>query len=440
MEKVNSILLGFCLILFMACSRKNILSTAINLPEENKNVTIMEGSSFIGPCEPTIFVSPIDQNIIIAGSVLDNIHFSTDGGKTWTNKKLKSSYGVYGDPVTIMDAKGKMYYAHLSNPEGKAYNSEGFLDRIVVQTSNDGVTWTDGSFPINDLKKDQDKHWLFASPLDNTILMSWTEFDKYGSKEDHCKSRILFSKSTDQGKTWSDAMALSEMEGDCIDDDNTTEGAVPVVGIDGTYYVVWSYGEKIYLDVSKDHGKTWLKSDKVIATQPGGWSFDIPGISRCNGMPNISVDHSKGKNRGTVYVSWADQRNGVGDTDVWLISSKDNGNTWSKPIRVNDDEKGKQQFFSWMDVDAVTGNIFIVFYDRRKYIDNSTDVFLAYSTNGGATFINKKISESSFIPNKDVFFGDYNNISAYNGVVRPIWTRLDQGKLSVHTALIDVKQ
>lgn len=436
----NKIFFYIACILAAGCSKKNqTVNEKAVFPERPINITIMDAKGMVGPCEPSIYVSPVDQNIILAGSVLDNVHYSSDGGKTWSNQRLKSSFGVYGDPVTVIDRKGKLLFAHLSNPKGMAYSSVEFLDRIVVQTSDDGKTWTDGSHPANDLKKDQDKHWLCVNPIDNSILMSWTEFDKYGSKESHHKSRILFSKSVDQGKTWSDAIPVSEMEGDCIDDDNTTEGAVPAVGIDGTYYIVWAYDQKIFLDISKDKGKTWLEKDIIIADQPGGWAYDIPGISRCNGMPNVVVDHSNSNNRGAIYVSWSDQRHGESDTDVWFISSKDNGKTWTKPMRVNDDAKGKQQFFSWMDVDAVTGYIYIVFYDRRNYSDNQTDVYIAFSTDGGKRFVNKKISESPFVPTEEIFFGDYNNISAYNGVVRPIWTRLDKGKLSVHTALIDLK-
>ncbi|TAE05344.1 MAG: exo-alpha-sialidase, partial [Bacteroidetes bacterium] len=112
---------------------------------------------------------------------------------------------------------------------------------------------------------------------------------------------------------------------------------------------------------------------------------------------------------------------------------------WSKPKRVNDDGAGKHQFFNWMAVDPVTGYIHVVFYDRRNYNDSQTDVWLATSKDGGETFQNEKISETPFKPNKYVFFGDYNNISAYKGVVRPIWTRLDGTKLSVWTALIEKK-
>jgi hypothetical protein len=65
---------------------------------------------------------------------------------------------------------------------------------------------------------------------------------------------------------------------------------------------------------------------------------------------------------------------------------------------------------------------------------------MARSTDGGATFKNFKISQSPFVPIATIFFGDYNNLSVHNGIVRPIWTRMDSGRLSVWTALVDTTQ
>ena len=90
----------------------------------------------------------------------------------------------------------------------------------------------------------------------------------------------------------------------------------------------------------------------------------------------------------------------------------------------------------WMAVDNETGYLYIVYYDRRNYDDNQTDVYLAYSTDGGASFKNIIISEKSFMPQEDRFFGDYNNISAHEGIIAPIWTRMDAGKTSVWTTVI----
>jgi hypothetical protein len=37
-----------------------------------------------------------------------------------------------------------------------------------------------------------------------------------------------------------------------------------------------------------------------------------------------------------------------------------------------------------------------------------------------------------------VFFGDYNNVTAHDNVIRPIWTRLHNGQISVWTAIINL--
>jgi hypothetical protein len=90
-----------------------------------------------------------------------------------------------------------------------------------------------------------------------------------------------------------------------------------------------------------------------------------------------------------------------------------------------------------MSVDPFTGGIHIVFYDRRSHTDETTNVYVASSFDGGETFTNLLVSESPFLPQGTVFFGDYNNISAVDGHVRPIWTREDNNVLTIWTALID---
>ena len=65
---------------------------------------------------------------------------------------------------------------------------------------------------------------------------------------------------------------------------------------------------------------------------------------------------------------------------------------------------------------------------------------MAYSKNGGITFKEECISEKPFIANEKVFFGDYLNIAAVNGVIRPIWPRMDRKKISLWVALINDKQ
>jgi hypothetical protein len=434
------LLLALAAVLALACQRKLSLGSQM-IVQAAPNVLIgtSDGEVF-GPCEPSIAINPLNPQQVVAGAVLDFVYRSEDGGKTWAADRLRSSYGVYGDPVILADYAGNFFYAHLADPNGQGRSHPSWLDRIVVQKSADGgKTWNDGSYAGHRPPADQDKQWLAVDPRNNHLYMTWTEFDQYGSARPEDRSRILFSSSTDAGESWSEAIAINQYEGGCLDDDNTTEGAVPAVGPDGQVYVAWSFAEKIYFDRSLDGGQTWLDEDIVAAEQPGGWTFDIPGISRANGLPFTGADLSAGPYRGSVYINWTDQRHGKDDTDNWFIYSRDGGDNWSAPIRVNDDPPGRQQFFTSMTVDQSTGYIYIVYYDRRAYDDLRTDVYLAYSTDGGQSFTNQRISESPFSPAPFVFFGDYNHISAVNGTVRPIWTRLDDGKLSVWTALVEVR-
>ncbi|MCF6213097.1 MAG: glycoside hydrolase [Flavobacteriaceae bacterium] len=437
-------LLIFSLSLLFSC--KNILSQESSESKVTitsfKNVKIFEqkrGKS-LGPSEPSIFINPTNTNNIVVGSIINFYHTSVDGGKTWQTNQIKSTMGVWGDPCITADTKGNFYYAHLSDPEGTNWRSKRILDRMVVQKSTDGgKTWSDGVGVGLNVPKQQDKEWLTVNPFNNEIYITWTEFDKYNSKNPEDKSRILFSKSADDGLTWRKPVKLSQFEGNALDDDKTTEGAVPSVGPNGAIYVAWSYDNKIYFDKSTDGGLTWLDKDIVATDQPGGWNFDLPGLNRTNGMPVTGVDISENKYKGTVYINFSDQRNGTDNTDVFIVKSDDKGITWSKPIKVNQDTTKTHQFLTWMSVDPKTGYLYIVYYDRSKYTNNFTDVVLAVSTDGGANFSNTTISESPFEPNTQLFFGDYLNISSFNGVVRPVWTRIDKDTLSIWTALIDVK-
>jgi len=386
------------------------------------------------PNEPSIVIDPNNTDVLFAGTNTNNYYISTDGGLTWIENIINSSsYGIWGDPALMIDNESNLYYFHLSNPP-----IGDFIDRIVCQKStNTGISWNDGTFFGLNGSKDQDKEWPAIDRDNGNIYVIWTEFDSYGSTNSNDKTRMLFTKSTDSGATWATPMKINKTDGNCIDEDETVEGAVPAIGPNGEIYSAWSGPAGIRFNRSTDYGTTWLTDPILVDLQPTGWDYGIPDIYRANGLPITACDTSGGEYNGTIYVNWSDQRNGVDDTDIWLKKSTDGGNTWSDLKRVNNDESGKQQFLTWMTIDQTTGYVYIVFYDRRNYTNSLTDVYLAYSTDGGETFNNTKISETPFYPSSGPFFGDYNNITAHNGIIRPIWTRLESGQLSVWTALID---
>ncbi len=401
--------------------------------------------SLNGPNEPSIAIDPVNPNHMVAGANLANCYISTDGGYHWSNSTLSSSMGVFGDPVLIADTTGAFYYFHLSdNPLIHTWPM--WADRIVCQRLDNVITgaWTNGGYTgLVDTPSISDKPGVAINRQTNTLYVTWTKFDKYGTADPSDSSNILFSSSSDRGLTWSTPVRLNETAGDCTDTDPTVEGAVPCVGPNGEIYVGWASYDQLMFDKSLDGGATWLVHDKMITTVPDGWYFDIPGINRCNGLPYTACDISNSAYRGNIYISWSDQRNGVDNTDIWICRSADGGDNWTPPIKVNNDTGVAQQFMNSMTVDPATGYIYVVFYDRRNYLitDTLTDVYLAVSKDGGTTFKNFRISEQPFNPGIGTFFGDYTYISAFNNVVRPIWgtfeKNLPTNRQKILTAIID---
>ena len=406
------------------------------------SVKIAENSGErFGPSEPSIAVSPVNPDIVVAGSILDWVHYSTDGGRSFSHSRLQSPLGVYGDPVLWADREGRFYYVHLGNPDGGGRQSGRWLESLVIHQSTDGgKTWDQGSAIGTNPPKNQDKPWMSSNPSNGHLVVTWTEFDKYGSDNETDRSRIRFSLSSDQGKTWTPAKTLSDQEGNCLDDDLTPEGAVPGFGPSNEIYVCWAYNQKLWFDKSTDSGNTWLPSDQALVDQPGGWSLEVPGLGRANGMPVLSTDLSPGKYRGSIYICWADLKNGEKDMDIWLLYSRDGGKSWSERIRVNQDRTSSIQFFPWLSVDQSTGYLYIIYYDRSRHHDLKTDVVVAYSKNGGKSFKELLLEGNTFTPpGNETFFGDYNNISAAKGRVRPVWTSYMDKKLSIWTALIETQ-
>lgn len=413
----------------------------------------------INPAEVSIAINPANPNNMIAASLqigrpprprAGSYHYVTlDGGKTWTTVPTPNPPKlVQGDDVVAFSSDGVAYHVHLSFEGIRQARPVRAENGMIVNVSKDGgKTWTDGTAAINHINTVtpfEDKPGIVvdnasASRWKGNVYIAWTRFDVYGSANPEHRTQIYFTRSTDQGQTFSMPFRVSDTGGDCLDSDNTVEGAVPAVGSNGEVYLVWAGPLGLVFDKSLDGGLTFGK-DKVIQNMPGGWDFSIEGLERVNGMPNTAVDLSNGANKGTLYVNWIDARNG--DLDVFVMSSKDGGESWSQPVRVNDDtlKNGKVQFFTWMAVDPVDGSVNVVFYDRRDTSGALTGVTLARSVDGGRTFVNRKIDIQPFATNSRVFFGDYSGISAYDGRVVPIFMHfVDERSLAVSVALFKFK-
>ena len=377
--------------------------------------------------EVSVVIDPIHPDILAAGSNTGYFYYSTNHGQSWFGDNLGSSFGEGGDPSLTIDSKGNIFYAHLSSPLPPLY----WLDRVVVQKSTDsGKTYSDGSFTGHIPPKQQDKETIVcdnssSSPYHDNLYMSWTEFDTYQTHfPQFDSSRILFSRSTDEGETWSDPIVVSDRQGDCADSSNTVEGATCATALNGNIYITWSGHNGLVFDQSTDGGKTFGK-DRIISTLTPGWNFPVSGLFRCNGLATTLCDISNSKHKGNIYVVFSDKRNGIQNADVFLLRSRDGGNSWDPPVRINNDTTQFEQFLPAATIDQTTGIIYCVFYDRRNTNGGTlTDMYLARSVDGGSSFTNYRLTKNPFTSNAGIFFGDYIGIAAQNANIYPIWMQV----------------
>jgi hypothetical protein len=381
--------------------------------------------------EPGYFTEPgIAVNFANPQQVLavfqDNAHaaYSQDTGKTWTVAEGvdPKNYRVSGDVSTVFDNHGHAFICYIAFDKLGTFNywAHGATrNGIFVRRSLDGgKTWEKDHIPVAEQPSHpgipfEDKPYLV---VDNTkskyagnLYIGWTRWRIAGSQ-------MVLSRSTDDGKTWSEPVEIDANPGLPRDDNGAAEGFDGAVGPDGTLYAIWSQDNDLMFTASRDGGKTFSKARAAIHTAP--IMFAIDTLDRANGFPQIGVDPKSNR----IYVTWSDYRNG--DLDVFIASSSDRGKHWSAATRVNNDalHDGAEQFFQWLAVDPVDGSVNVMFYDRRRDPTNRKQILvLARSTDGGHTFNNYAWTEEPFEAG-GVFFGDYSGLAAYSGRVYGAWT------------------
>ncbi|HST11508.1 MAG TPA: sialidase family protein [Terriglobales bacterium] len=375
--------------------------------------------------EPSIAVNPTNPRQLVGAFQNTAVAYSRDAGQTWTlaDDVAPPDYKVSGDVSVIYDNQGhaflcyiafdklgtENYWAHgatrngifvrRSLDGGQAWDKDASI--VIAHPSDPGIPFEDKPYIVADAT-----HSKYAGNL----YIGWTEFSLD-------KSILLFSRSSDTGKTWSKPIEISTREGLPRDDNGAVEGFTGAVASDGTLYVVWCDISGIVMAVSKDGGASFSHSRTIIKTGPS--YFDPTSVGRGNGFPQIAIDPRNSQ----LFVTWGDFTNG--DLDIFSATSKDHGKHWSQPVRVNDDplHNGRDQFFQWLAVDPIDGSESIIFCDRRADPGNrSYYMTLARSTDRGQTFKNYVWSTEPSDP-KDVFMGDYMGIAAYGGKVYGIWAR-----------------
>ena len=376
--------------------------------------------------EPAIAVNPTDPLQVVA-VFQDNAHaaYSEDAGRSWqvADGVEPKNYRVSGDVSTAFDNHGHAFICYMAFDKLGTFNYWGHhssRNGLFVRRSLDaGKTWESDHIPIIEHATEpgvpwEDKPYIVSdtaekSPYAGNLYVGWTRWTVTDSK-------ILFSRSTDVGKTWSKPIEIDSHPGLPRDDNGAAEGFAGVVAPDGTLHVVWSQDDQIMLATSRNGGKTFSRVRAILHTGPT--MFAVQALERANGFPQIAID-SQSKH---LYLTWSDYRNG--DLDVFCSTSRDGGRTWIPAVRVNNDEihNGSEQFFQWVAVDPADGAANVIFYDRRRDPGNRKQtVVLARSTDGGRSFKNYSWTDEAFEA-ADVFFGDYAGLAAFGGRVYGVWT------------------
>lgn len=430
--------------------------------------------------EPDIEVDPADPNHMIASandyeSCCDAFYTTFDGGATWQVGDMSTIEDgrIGSDPVTVFDVKhGVALHASLNFICTDVACGE--ADLVVSPSYDGGVTWEqaievyDGEgFDFDAVQVFNDKEWIVAdnnpaSPFYGRVYVTWSRFLSFSGA--YIESPIWESHSDDGGLTWSTAQEISgssstctfQEEGAALECDED-QFSVPTIGPDGTVYVAfeneqheaaWEPGdvfENQYLVVkSTDGGVTWSPPVSVVDLEDGSLDYPVnvngrqtlSGLQiRVNSAGNVVADPNSGK----LYLVFADNRNGTHDsstpvtnTDVFVMTSQ-NGTTWRGPFPIT--KAPKDQWFPWVEVNPVTGDIGVVYNDRTGSRILYNAVFA--TGNPAGSLATQTVSTTPSNPFLSAFFrasisacqhcatfhGDYINVSyGSDGVAHLVWT------------------
>ena len=373
---------------------------------------------------------------------------STSGGASFTDQGSPPGnapfWGAF-DPVLASSRKtGTILLSDTSVNTNVSAAAEG--ERVnIFRSLDNGAAF---SPPVNGNPgfvagvDEADKPWIavdnYPGPGYGNVYLAWTDFTfkNNGSTTD---KGIYFTRSTDDGLTWgpSGGVPIAVKSGT-----NLVQGGFVTVGPDHAVYVMWWAGntsQNILMSKSTDQGQTF--SNPVIVTRlntngsPNGdlgltYSNTTSSSFSTNAYPQAAVNPVTGD----IYVVYNDQpkQNSKDKADIFFIMSTDGGNTWSSPLRVNDDNTTNDQ---WNPAIALTpdgSHLGIFWYDRRlDSADSLIDRFGTIATVSGHSMSfapNFRITDVSFPPafGQDPYIvsnymGDYDMAAADNNYFYTTW-------------------
>lgn len=399
-----------------------------DVPVTEVNSTQSENSIFVDPNNKDIILNSNNSTQNPVGTLYGaNDFFSFDQGVTWGGEVYGAGENNSGDPTTSISLDGRWFVNYIDG--GGNYGGMG-----ISYSDDQGESWTPVYIASNPGSlADKNHMWIDNSPssdYEGNLYVAWTDFGGSNNND------IVISRSTDAGESWSPKVNISQ----AVNAGNHCQGVNISTGPNGEVYVVWAIydgwpqDEKaIGMARSMDGGETWEPAVRIIDDIRGIRNSDVPQNMRVNAFPSAAVDCSNGSTRGNIYVVWTNIGvpgvNTGTDRDIYLIRSTDDGDSWSDPIRVNQDpiDQGKAHYLPWIAVDPSNGVASVIFYDNRNVNANQAEAWVAVSSDAGASWEDFRVSDVAFTPSPipglaGGYFGDYLSITALDGKVYPCWT------------------
>lgn len=357
------------------------------------------GHNIVGDAanETSISISPTNpNNLVVVWRHFENPHeidhpkagmaYSLNGGLNWIFPGVLTPELNRTDPVIDVDALGNFYYSSLRTTGGLVVD--------VFKSTDGGVNWQD---PVSSYGINGDKNWI---SIDRTAGIGSGHI--YSFWVDSPQDLRHFSRSIDQGASFEEPVD--------VDMPNNPVFGTMTVGTEGEVYIAGrsmlsgqqrpNVFPNLYFDPFR-LAKSSSARDAMVSPTFVGQALDLGGSAVeyfFQEKPNrggqlsqmsVAVDHSQEPTHGNLYVlSSVEPTDGVDPLDIHFIRSEDGGETWSAPVRVNDDlsDAGSWQWFSTMSV-APNSRIDVVWYDTRNSDSYEiSELFYSYSWDAGATW------------------------------------------------------
>ncbi|UII29035.1 glycoside hydrolase [Fulvivirga maritima] len=361
--------------------------------------------------EPDVAISLKRENNMVISSSQGEMFYSNDAGATWNT----SSLGLTAEGVTVISDNKGVFYAFASKGD----------EIIGFKSKDDGATWEEeGRQSIPNLV-----NYQVVNNVNNGSL-GFTYVEK--SEKDGCTNTVYYSD-LNGGKKWGKPEKVTESP--CGEQYIT--GSSVGFSPDDRMYVSWLNTELgIWMDRSYDKGKTWLRKDIKVTDYFAGDSLAVAGLQNYKTVPQLILDVTATQYRGGLYVTWNDERPTAGN-NVYFISSRNNGDYWNTIGQVNTEGEGAH-FMPVMAQDHEVGVIYIVYYQRESKESMATDVIMAYSIDGGSSFVNKKLTNEPFEMDPNLSAGL--SLKAHNGNIVAAWTQHANGQATLVTSMVTQKQ